>query len=358
MRGMNEQGAIVNGVMQAVRDVAEPESLLPAAQMLPGMLGRAVEQMIYSQVASRDPLDALARADQLPPGETRRMLTSQAIVQLASSDPAGALAWLGAQQSRLDSNDWVSVAAVLSGQNPSLAAEYAPSVPESARGEWISAVARGMAARDVDGALSWLGTYRNTDYYDAAVAGVAQQLVSYDPQRAAQLLGDIDVDSPMAQAAVTGVAAMWAASDEDGAIDWATDLPRGDTRDRALIALAPRIGERLLDDAMLDLFSNEPVRNSAAGAAITAVARTDPARAQDLVNTHISNPQLAQEIGAIIENGGQGGRVATFMLAPGAAGAAPAGGTFIYSDVAAPLPQFTVRSDVNTVILRGPETEQ
>jgi hypothetical protein len=354
VRGISEQGSVVNGLMQGLQITEDPESLLGVAGALPGMPGQTLERMVYSQIAARDPLDALTRAEALPPGETRRIMTMQAIMQLAMREPADALAWLDTHRTGVDSNVYGSVATAVSRQNPELAARYVQSVPESARGAWITAVAAGMAASDVDAALSWLGAYRSADYYSDAVAGIAQQLGSFDPACAAQLLSDVDPGSPEGRAAVSGIAAMWAAADPEAAEAWARALPRGDVRDRALMALAPKLGERLLDDATLGLFSTQQSRDSAAGAAITTIARADPQRARQLVDAHISDPRLAQQIGGIITGGGAPGQLTTFA-AP--VGIAPVGAVF-YGDAGAGLPQLTVNGDVASFIVTRPETER
>lgn len=347
LRGPNEQAAVVNAIGQTFAGVEEPETLLGVAASLPGMLGQVLERMVYSQIAQRDPLDALARIDAMPPGESRNILLMSSITQLASRDPAGALSWLSAQQGSLDPTLYMNVAAILGQQHPELAAQYTSAVPESARGGWISAVARGMAGRDVDSALNWLATWRNTSYYADAAAGVAQQLAGFDPQRAAQLIGQVDMQSRQGRAAVTSVAMMWANSDPEGALEWARSLPRGVTRDQALIAVAPRIGEPILGDTLLDLFDNASLRDSAAGAVITSIARTDPTRAQELIDAHIANPAMAQRIRAMVE-GGQSGSF-TAIRAPIGIGMAPTGGVF-YSDVGGALPQLTVTGGVDFVI--------
>jgi len=350
LRGPNEQMAVVNAIAQAVNGLQAPEALLGVAETLPGMLGQALERMIYAQIAQRNPLEALARLDAMPPGESRDILLMSAITQLASRDPAGALSWLGARQAGLDPSLYANVAAVLGSQDPELAAQYTASVPDAARGGWISAVARGMAARDVDSALNWLSTWRTTSYYDDALAGVAQQIAGFDPARAAQLITQVDLGSTLGRTALASIAMMWANSDSDGALGWARSLPRGDARDRALAALAARVGEQMLDDAMLELFSSELMRDSAAGSAITSVARTDPARAQDLLATHITNPAIAQRISAALE-GGQSG-VFTAVGAPIAMGVAPTGAVF-YNGAGGALPQLSVSGvGANFVITR------
>jgi len=358
LRGLSEQGSMMGGLAQGLQFVDDPESLLGVAEGLPGMLSRGVERMVYAQLASRDPLDALARADALPPGETRQMVTMQSVTQLAMRDPAGALAWLDTHRMNVDSNIYSGVASAVSQQDPQLAARYAPSVPESARGAWIAAVARGMATTDVDDALTWLAAYRSTDYYSDAVAGIAQQVGGFDPARAALLLDDINLESPQGQATVAGIAAMWGGSDPASAETWARSLPRGDVRDRALMALAPRIGEPLLDDATLGLFSSTQLRDAAAGAVITTIARTDPQRAQQLVDAHITNPQMAQQIGVVIAGGGSAAGIATFA-APAAIGVAPMGQTLIFSGVGgAGVPQLTVNGNVTSFVLSAPDQDQ
>jgi len=358
LRGLSEQGSMMSGLMQGLQFVDEPEALLGVAERLPGVLSSGVERMVYAQIARRDPLDALARAEALSPGETRQMLMMQSVTQLAMRDPAGALAWLDTHRMSVDSNIYSGIASAVSQQDSQLAARYAPSVPESARGAWIAAVARGMATTDVDGALTWLAAYRSTDYYSDAVAGIAQQVGGFDPARAALLLDDINLESPQGKATVGGIAAMWGGSDPAAAEAWARGLPRGDVRDRALMALAPRIGEPLLDDATLGLFSSAQLRDAAAGAVITTIARTDPQRAQQLVDAHITNPQLAQQIGTVIAGGGAAARIAGFA-APVGVGVAPMGETFIFSGIGgAGLPQLTVNGDVTSFVLSGPDQDQ
>lgn len=346
LRGPGEQGSVVNGIARTIQGLDDLEPLLAVGDSLPPAIGQMVRNMVYLNLGQRDPMGALARVAAMPAGQQRQQLLMQSVMQLASRDAAAAMEWLGSQTAELDSNLYQSLGTMLGQQSPELAAQYVASVPESARSAWISAAARGMANSDVDAALNWLNSYRATPWYDDALSGVVQQLAGFDPARAAQLLNEIDTRTMQGQFAVTSVAASWARTDPDRAFTWATGLPAGDARDRALVSLAPAFGEAMLTDATLDLFASERMRDSAVGGVITALAMSDPARAQDLIATHISEPTIAQELANFVESGGEGRRFTAFSLNSGI-GISPAIGmppqsTFIYSDVAPGVPQLTV----------------
>jgi hypothetical protein len=349
LRNQREQFGILNGLVQSMDQLDDLEPMLAVATSLPPTIGQSLQSVVYMKLVERDPVSGLARVESLPAGELRQRIVMQSVMQLAQGDPEAAMQWLSSHSGGFDPMMHQSLAMLLGQQAPEIAQQYLPSVPESSRGAWVSAAARGMATRDIDAAINWLDTYRATPYYDDALAGVVQQMASFDPPRAAQLLLDLDPRSTQALNTVSIVANIWAQSDPDSALVWARGLPAGNTRDQALVSLAPALGESMLNDSTLGLFSEQRMRDSAVGAVVTTVARSDRDRAHDLIAAHVSNPAMAEEYAMLIERIGQGNGVVTFGFSRGV-GVAPAigmmpTGTPVFSDMIianGALPQLAV----------------
>ena len=349
LRNQAEQFGIVNAVTQSISNIDDLEPLLNVAALLPSVVGQSLQSLTYMQMLERDSDSALARIGALPAGEMRQRLVMQSVMHLARSDPAAAMQWLTSQPDGFEPMMYQGLATMIGQQAPEIAQQYLTSVPESARGAWVTAAARGIAMRDVNDAINWLDSYRSTAYYDDALAGVVQQMASLDPPRAAQLLRDFEPGSAQALNAVSVVASVWGQTDPDSALAWARGLAAGDARDRALASLAPVMGESMFNDATLDLFSEQRMRDSAVGAVVMTIAGSDRDRAMELIAQHVSNPTTAQEYTQIVENAGQANSVVNFGLSR-AIGISPSigvmpAGTAIFSDViiaGGNVPQFSV----------------
>ncbi|HWF18209.1 MAG TPA: hypothetical protein VG754_03035 [Verrucomicrobiae bacterium] len=117
------------------------------------------------------------------------------------------------------------------------AARFADTLDPAIRDEALSRVARAWAARDPEGALSWVSQFPiseqrtrmlNDCFFEIALADPAQAVA------AAQRLG-LGEDQP---AVLANLAQQWAANDLSGSLSWAENQPSGALRDQLLARIA------------------------------------------------------------------------------------------------------------------------
>lgn len=192
-------------------------------------------------------------------------------------------------------------------------------VPISLRGDWVEALAPGIARIDTDAALAFLEAHRGEPGYATAMSRVLEDLGRSDPATGAAIIADTfdgklafgsssqfvtawTARDPAAAAAwvsslddseslligVLSVATAWSSADPEAALRWLLGLSNEAARDeglsRYLIATA---ASGSLDTRALRALSDAS-REQAAIAALVAVGRRDPAAAQGLIEEHVS----------------------------------------------------------------------
>lgn len=269
-------------------------------------------------------LRAVAERMLVEPNVETHIVTS-VVGRWSSVDPFAAIDWLVAQGERAGAEAFRIAAAYASQRDLDAAAAYTSRIPDSMRPAWLAQVATAYAAQDPMGAARWLEQFRGLRGYEEAVAAAAPSVASRNPVAAADLLSRIDASSPRFFGAVVSVATAWSAQDPAAAAAWAYGLgetarqtalpsvlsmwaqqapheargfalsmPRGEERDRVLHTLvaATSHSDGNLDSALLNAFSNDFARQNAVIQAALVKARQDPAAAQALLDTHVSDPNL------------------------------------------------------------------
>jgi hypothetical protein len=177
--------------------------------------------------------------------------------------------------------------------DPILAASYTQRVPAALREVWVANVAQNYARLDPQGALVWLGQFRDQPEYASGVAAIVQQAVSYDPALAANLVGSLTDGGRNAQVAAETVARGWAVRDEQATRVWLRGLVEGPVRDSALRGfIGSTYRDTVPEASLLSLFSSQETKQQAIMQVIYTVARNDRDEARRLVREHISSPAL------------------------------------------------------------------
>ena len=208
------------------------------------------------------------------------------------ADPRNAFEWIVTEPS-LPPDNAGELVSNLTRTDPVMAASYTQRVPAALRELWVANVAQNYARLDPQGALVWLGQFRDQPEYASAVAAIVQQAVSYDPVLAANLVGSLTDGGRNAQAAAETVARGWAGRDEQATRVWLRGLAEGPVRDAALRGfIGSTYRDTVPEPSLLSLFSSQETKQQAIMQVIYAVARDDRDEARRLVREHISSPAL------------------------------------------------------------------
>jgi hypothetical protein len=290
------------------------------------------------------PVDMAHIADRLL--DANNQVVSSSVSSLigawARQSPDDALRYALANANRLDARVFQQMAQSLAQSEPERALAMMDQLPPDHRPEWLTGLAQQLAQNDPDRAIELIGRYRGQPAYAAAYGAVAQSVARTDPPRAAALLRDAPVgNAAQTTSSYMTVASQWARTDPAAAADWAlgigdanartmalnqiaqgwaqTDAPGaerwmrgmapGAERDIAisgLVAAAAQTGR--FDPGMLDLYSTPQAAQNGAASAIRAIGRTNLPEARRLLDVHITDDRLRQQVeDYLARSGGVGG---------------------------------------------------
>lgn len=327
------------------------------------------------------PADALRRVDALPreartqalqnivittattgdPAEIARSLVAisdgpakeQAIALLgqfwAQTNPTAAVDWFIEQGANLAPSAFNQIGQQLGQVDPQAAKQMTSRIPASAREAWVTGVASGYSATDPDGALQWVSAFEGQPGYDAAVSQLIPYLVKKDPVAAGRLIGSIETPAYRANATITTasqwatqdpataarwseaiaeeatrssavgqVGQVWSWSDPASATTWALGLPQGVVRDAAVVGVLQGTARNGQPDlALLDSIGSEKLRQQAVQSIAFSVMRTDPDAARALIDEHIGDPQLREQLKQMLtRNAGSFGMATRSIMSP------------------------------------------
>jgi hypothetical protein len=228
--------------------------------------------------------------------------------------------------------------------SPELAVAALDRVPSAFHDDWVRSIGAGMAVVDIDGALAFLDARRDEPGYLPAMGFVAERLGATDPAAGAAILARFDdpavgnhtlafvsswarhdpagaakwalsIEDPQRRTdAVRNVVRSWANADPDATLDWLLDLSDDALRDGGLIVYLSTTAATGSFDARTLRAIGPGNRERAAMGAILTIGRTDPEKAQRLIDEHIRTPALLEEVSRQL---GQqvGGRRGVFLNA-------------------------------------------
>jgi hypothetical protein len=253
--------------------------------------------------------------------------------QWAQRDPQEALNWFHANASRIPASAMSDFALNLARDDPQTAMQALASLGYEQRNAWIPGIASGMAENDPAAALRFLEQYRGQPSYSEGVGNVlerwarsdpagaagmlseapeqtqsmvsqriAMQWVRTEPEAAARWVATLGNERTGEQAAIA-VATGWGQSDPEAASRWALALDPGAARDASLtglLAVGARTGS--IDARLVDAFSSDQARDQGLRNAIVQIALRDPAEGRRMLDAHVDDPRLRNEIETAIES--------------------------------------------------------
>ena len=284
-RRLFEQG------LAAQKQRSDPEAVV--AEVLNGSLTPESMNQAFSalhRLATQDPARAIELLDQLPDSHYSRRYKASVVAAIARSDPDTALAWARDNDSSADQATFIGVLSEIANHHPMLAFAEAQGIE--------NAVAR-----------------------DRVITAVAMSIGQSNPTEAMQIVDQIG-NERMRENSIGQLAAVWAQSDLDSAMNWVASLQAG-ARNRALQAMGQNLAYADVDKAisLLDRFPEGNARGLAmqvadnltrvrgVDAALTFIerykGRTEYERLQSAVigTAANSDPERAMHLARSIENG-------------------------------------------------------
>ena len=307
--------------IQTLRGITLPEGLAPSA--INSLIAEAIAKVVTSDSSYEAIASALLpeRDDPLT-ASILRSLTAQWV----ANDPDRVFTWMLENISSVDAAFAGVLAEQLATRDARNAAALAISLPIELQREWRDEVAVPFARQDPRGAADWVMQYRNEPDYGRLIQEVVTISAATDPFSAARLVASapegfetvaainvagawaaedlrgaanwaVGLSHPASRESAVAIAASsWAARDPDEAQAWALTLPRGATRDLALaVVLRELLYADLPAGRIANSFDSADVREQLISDTVSAMARSDPDRAQNILDEWMVNETLREQ---------------------------------------------------------------
>lgn len=262
----------------------------------------------------------------------------------ATRAPEEAMGWLLANAQDAPPSLFTQIGQQLARLDARNAVAFTGRVPAAVREQWAQGVVQGYAQNDPQGAIDWLAQFNGEPWYGRAAATLAMTVAQRDGAAAARLVDRLGAERTGAQAqqlssmiattwanqdpaaaadwaldrpteaerttAVTNVVNAWSNANVDAARQWALRLPQGAMRDRALTTILATTANRTssgLDSSVLNAFASEGTRQQAVLQVVQSLAYGNPARAQTIAETHLTDPGFRAQAERVLDAARNGG---------------------------------------------------
>lgn len=233
--------------------------------------------LLLTAWAQADPLGALAYAKENTGGN---FATETILTTWAASDPEAAIRWARDNHQGEDANPYMaSLIGVIGRTDLPRATQLVGEMPFSReRGEALASIMPGVLAQGPAAAKQWAMAIQDEQLREGAIARVAEELASTDPQGTAAWLSANP--SPGTERAMGSAMASWARQDANAATSYFNSLPAGPVRSSALRGLVSAVASEnpQAGAAMLNRYSGD-VTDSVVRHFIWSSFRNDPATA-------------------------------------------------------------------------------
>ncbi len=217
---------------------------------------RYFEQTYGSQAAAADPEAALKKALAAPQSADSQRQILTALQELATQDPVRAVEYLEQTLVSPDSRrPREMIVATIAASDPDLALTWAREHDSSTDQSMLVGVLKQIAASDPQFALSEAQSLKNLQSRDRVISAVTMNLAGSDPEQAIQVLEQIS-NEQMKSASASQIAAAWAQTDFDGALNWVSSLDDS-TRRQTLRTIGQHLVRSDVDKA-IDLLAQFP----------------------------------------------------------------------------------------------------
>jgi hypothetical protein len=316
----------------------DPDQALQIAQAAESPAQRAQAMgKVLAAIAQTNPSLAMTHLLKLPAGGMRSEVLGEVARSVATLTPSQALDWLNdidekpMQLEAANSLGWA-----LSGRNPEAAAQLVDRIPKEARANWITAVALGYAAYDVEKGRQWVRRYGNEGAQ--TTTQFARAVASRNPEAAVQLVEDVAddqerdrllrgllpplaehspalaarwaervTDDDMRTRSINEVAGTWAQYDPPAARKWVMSLDEGPAKEQALTALVQRGGNSVDDvQQIINQIQTPERRSQAVLMAAMSMSRNDMDGARTLLRRYPLDPARQRQFDDYVQRRGRG----------------------------------------------------
>ena len=315
----------------------DPDQALQIAQAAESPAQRAQAMgKVLAAIAQTNPSLAITHLLKLPAGNMRSEILGEIARSVAALTPTQALDWLNdIDQKSVQLEATQSLGWALSQRNVEAAAQLVDRVPKEARANWVTAVALGYAAYDVEKGRQWVRRYGNEGQQTATQ--FARAVAARNPEAAVQLVEDVVDDQerdrllrgllpPLAEhspalaarwaervtdtetrtRSIAEVANTWAQYDLPAARKWVLSLDDGSAKDQALTSLVQRGAS--LDDVVpiINQIQTPERRSHAVLMAAMSLSQTDMDGARTLLRRYPLDPARQRQFDEFLQRRGRG----------------------------------------------------
>jgi hypothetical protein len=218
----------------------------------------------------------------------------------AASNPRAALNWV-IEHPDVGAQTLNRIGDVMGQRDFDVAMSFTVRIPDEMRSTWVQRVAVAHAAVDPLRAAEAIAQYEGRAGFEASLVAILQQSAN---SGRLDLSDQIMKSAPVSVQlqAVPFVAQAQARADPSGAERWASNLPQGQLRDRALeTLLTVAAGRGNIDTRLLSQFSSDRALQEGLVPAIVAVSYRDRDVANQLIDTYILENSLREQIETMLE---------------------------------------------------------
>jgi hypothetical protein len=316
----------------------DPDQALQIAQAAESPAQRAQAMgKVLAAIAQTNPSLAMTHLMKLPSGNMRSEILGEIARSVAALTPTQALDWLNEiNEKSVQLEATQSLGWALSQRNVEAAAQLVDRIPKEARANWVTAVALGYAAFDVEKGRQWVRRYGSDGQQTATQ--FARAVASRNPEAAVQLVEDVADDQerdrllrgllpPLAEhspalaarwaqrvtddeqrtRSIAEVANTWAQYDLPAARKWVLSLDDGPTKDQALTTLVQR-GGGTVDDIVpiINQIQTPERRSHAVLMAAMNLSRNDMEGARTLLRRYPLDPARQRQFDEFLQRRGRG----------------------------------------------------
>jgi hypothetical protein len=316
----------------------DPDQALQIAQAAESPAQRAQAMgKVLAAIAQTNPSLAMTHLLKLPAGNMRSEILGEIARSVAALTPTQALDWLNdINEKPVQLEATRSLGWALSQRNVEAAAQLVDRIPKEARANWVTAVALGYAAFDVEKGRQWVRRYAGDGQQTATQ--FARAVASRNPEAAVQLVEDVVDDQerdrllrgllpPLAEhspalaarwaqrvtddetraRSIAEVANTWAQYDPPAARKWVLSLDDGSAKDQALTQLVQR-GGGTVDDIVpiINQIQTPERRSHAVLMAAMNLSRNDMEGARTLLRRYPLDPARQRQFDEFLQRRGRG----------------------------------------------------
>jgi hypothetical protein len=236
------QGALNYGVKELAN--RNPKEALEVALKVPAPQRTTLWPSVFRLWISRAPEEALKELTRLPPDRDLQQFYVAGVLQWMQQDAPAALAWLKIQPDDSNRRQAIKqIAHLMGATDQATGYSLLQTLTGADRQSGVGALAGAWVRQDSRAALAWARALTDVPDKEAAMSRILEQIGDVDPKAGADLIAQ-DPFSRYARQSARSFAVRYAKAAPDAALEWAQQLPAGETRDEVVDGVLRTIAEQ------------------------------------------------------------------------------------------------------------------